>query len=45
MDIEKNKYLDKVKKKKEREKKIMPLKQEDKRLFSKIRNAIKKQKK
>lgn len=44
MEIEKNKKADKAKKRIERNKKITPLKQEDKRLFSKIRNAIKKQK-
>jgi len=44
MDIDKNKELKKLKKRKEREEVIVPIKQKDKRLFSKIRNAIKKQK-
>ena len=44
MELEKNKQIKKIEKKKKREEKITPLKQEDKRLFSKIRNAVKKQK-
>ncbi len=42
MEIKKNKDLDKVKKKQEG--KIEPLKEKDKRLFSKIRNVVKKKK-
>lgn len=44
MDILKNRYVDEVKDKKKKEEKILPLKQKDKKYFSKIRNAIKKQK-
>lgn len=45
LDVEKNPNVEKVKKKKEKEKVIKPLSHEDKRYFSKIRTAIKKQKK
>ena len=45
MKIDKNKYVDEVKNKKKRQEHIRPLKQKDKKLFSKIRSAIKKIKK
>ena len=44
MEMLKNRYVDQVKDRKKKEEKILPLKQKDKKYFSKIRNAIKKQK-
>ena len=44
MDIEKNKQIKQIEKRKKKESKIAPLKHKDKRLFSKIRTAVKKQK-
>lgn len=44
IDIVKDPNIEKVKKKKEKEQHIKPLSHDDKRLFSKIRTAIKKNK-
>ncbi len=44
MVIDKNKEIDKIKKRIKRESEIKPITQKDKKLFSRIRNAVKKQK-